>query len=116
MVTKRIKPGAKITLKLTKTQVDLIVENPLIDDDLLASIYTARVWDGIVSIRCTLAGLDQLSGYVSAEANTAKNRELRDKLNAISDEIDRVNLSYVETELRQPAAAVAHPRLSLVKK
>ncbi|MCF8168635.1 MAG: hypothetical protein K9K38_21010 [Rhodoferax sp.] len=46
--TKRLKPGGKVTLKLSMEQVDLIVEKTLIDDHLLESIHTARVWDGIV--------------------------------------------------------------------
>ncbi len=112
---KRLKPGVKVVLKLKVEQVDFIVERMLVDDDILAPIYSARVRDDIVSIECTLGDLEELAGYVAAEANNTKDRTLRKELDAISDEIDRLNLSYVETETSKQETPAPLPRLRLVK-
>lgn len=113
---KRLKPGGKVTLKLPVEQVDLIVEKTLIDDDLLATIHAAKVHDDIASIKCTLDDLDELAGYVAAVANNTKEKKLRRELDAISDQIDRLNLSYAETVLPIVGATAGQQRLRLVKK
>lgn len=112
--TRKLKPGDKAVLKLTVEQADLIVEQTFIDDAILAVIHAARVRDGVVAIRCTLDDLEELAGYVAAEANDTKDKKLRQKLDEISDEIDRVNLSYIDDSA--PSAPAAPPRLAIVKK
>jgi hypothetical protein len=113
---KRLKPGANVILKLKVKQVDLIVEQTLIDDDLLASIHAAKVRDDVVSIKCTLDDLEELAGYVAAEANNTKDRTLRKELDAISDEIDRLKLSYVDTTVSTQVATAPPPHIRIVKR
>ena len=110
---KQIKPSDTITLKLTEEQADLIVEHTLIDDDLLAIIHHSKLRDLVVSVRCTLADLKELSGYIAAESNNTKNKELQQRLDAISDAIDELTLSCVEVA---PVEPVSRRQLVLVKK
>ena len=93
---KYLKPGEKAVVKLTVEQVDLIVERTFIDEHILASKHAAKVWDGVLTIRCTLDQLEELAGCAAAEANNTKDRNLRRRLDAISDEIDRANLTYAD--------------------
>ena len=48
---KRLKPGEKIALSLTLAQVDLIVEQTLLGEGLLATIHAATVQDDTVFLR-----------------------------------------------------------------
>ncbi len=109
---KYLKPGEKVALKLSVERLDLIVDNVLIDEHILAVIHAARVRDGVATIRCTLDDLDELAGCVSAQAKHTKDKKLRHKLDAISDEIDRLNLTYAQ----DTPPITAAPRLTLVQK
>ena len=110
----QIEPGEMVTLKLTKEQADLMVEHTLIDDDLLAIIYHSRLRDNVVALRCTLDQLDELAGYVAAETNHTKNKKLQHELDAISEVIDDLNLTYMADTSPSKTAVKRH--LSLVKK
>ena len=112
---KQIKPGETVTLKLSKEQADLIVEHTLIDDDLLAIIYHSKLRDNVVAVRCTLDQLEELAGYVAAEANkNKKNKKHQLEIDAISEFIDDLNLTYrVDAS---PAQTAIKRHLTLVKK
>ena len=110
---KQIKSGEAVVLKLTQEQADLIVEHTLIDDDLLAIIHQSKLRDGIVSIRFTLDELEDLAGFVAAESNNTKDKQLQQRFDVISDAIDQLNLSYTEVT---PNGPVSNPHLALVKK
>jgi hypothetical protein len=110
----QIKPGDTVTLKLTEEQADLIVDLTLLDDDLLAIIHHSKLRDGVVSVRCTLDDLEVLSGYIAAESNNTKDKKLQRRLDAISDAIDELNLTYSTDTSTAPPMVKRH--LSLVKK
>jgi hypothetical protein len=110
---KLLKPGERVALKLPVEQADLIVEQTLIDDDLLAIIHHAKVRDGIVCAWFTLDELDDLAGYVAAEANNTKDKKLQQRFDAISEAIDKLSLSCAEAAADEPASK---RHLSLVQK
>jgi hypothetical protein len=109
---KQIKPGERVVLKLAEEQADLVVEKTLIDDDLLAIIHHAKLRDGFVSARFTLDELEDLAGFVAAEANHTKDEKLQKQFDAISEAIDQLSLSCTEDATIAPAKQ----HLSLVKK
>jgi hypothetical protein len=111
---KQIKPGDTVTLKLTEEQADLIVEHTLINDDLPAIIHHSKLRDGVVSVRCTLEDLEELSGYLAAKSNNTKDKRLQQRFDVISDAIDELNLSYSTDTSAAPPMVKRH--LSLVRK
>ena len=66
---KRLKPGEQVTLSLALDQVDLLTEDTLIGENLLAMLYASKVYDNVVRVRCSLDDLDQLFKYVADEAS-----------------------------------------------
>ncbi len=97
---KRLKPGERITLSLMLAQVELITEHTVIGEHLLAILYAAKVHDNVVRVRCTLDDLDQFSKHVSDEANNTKDKELQQKLDAMSEAIGTLEQSYYGAPLR----------------
>jgi hypothetical protein len=97
---KRLKPGEQLALLLTLAQVDLIVSHTCISENLLAVLYAAKVYDNEVRVRCTLDILDQLASHVATEAKTAKDKNLRQKLNAIVAVMISVEQRYYGVPLR----------------
>ena len=94
---KRLKPGERVTLSLTLDQVDLLTEDTLIGENLLAMLYAAKVYDNVVRVRCSLDDLDQLFTYVADEASNTKDNILQQKLDAIIDAIRTLEQSYYTT-------------------
>ena len=97
---KRLKSGEWVVLLLTLAQVDLIVDHTCISENLLAVLYAAKVYDNEVRVRCTLDNLEQLASHVATEAKNTKNKNLRQKLNAIFTVIRTVEQSYYGAPLR----------------
>ena len=91
---KHLKPGEKVALRLTRAQVDLIVDKTFIGGKLLAILYAARVWDDGVVVRCTLGHLVRLARHVESEASDATDMELQKKLAAIAVEIRTLEQRY----------------------
>ncbi len=76
---KHLKEGEKVALSLSLSQVDLIVEKTSIEEELLAILYAARVWDNLVIVRCTLANLGRFARHIKSEASTAQRSNLPKK-------------------------------------
>lgn len=115
MAKRLLKPGDRVVLKLSLEQADLIVGKTMIDDDLLAIIHHAKVRDAVVCSRFTLDELDELAGYVAAEANNTKDKKLQKAFDAISDAIDQLSIAYAEKAPVDPAVSRQN-HLTLVKK
>ncbi len=94
---KRIKPDEKIVLRLTRRQCDLIINETFSPSEL-----TGRLRLGIVGkkpvYRFTLGELDELMGYVAAEANHTPNRKLEKELLDIFGRIEQLLYAYTDED------------------
>jgi hypothetical protein len=97
---KRLKPGERVLLLMTVAQVELMLEHIGISENLVAVLYSSRVYDNVVRVRCTLDNLGQLAGYVAAEAKNTKDKKLRQECDAILEAIVAVEQSYYGARLR----------------
>ncbi len=111
---KHLKPGEKVVLSLTEEEARLITELTYISEERINTIYFSKLLDGIVSARHTLGELEELAGYIAAEANNTKDKRLRKKLDAISEKIEQLNLAYWDEA--SPNGPVTQRRLVLVKR
>ena len=94
---KRIKPDEKIVLRLTRRQCDLIINETFSPSEL-----TGRLRLGIVGkkpvYRFTLGELDELMGYVAAEANHTPNRKLEKELLEIFGRMEELAATHTEDD------------------
>jgi hypothetical protein len=93
---KHIPPGEKVPLSITLAQRDLIRDHTFAGLPLTDALNIAELKDKKIIAYYTLDDLDELAGYVSAAANHAKNRKLAKRLEAVYDEIRRVEDSYYD--------------------
>ncbi len=91
---KHLKEGEKVALSLSLSQVELIVEKTSIEEELLAILYAARVWDDVVIVRCTLANLGRFARHIKSEATSTKDSELQKQLVVILEEISKLEQRY----------------------
>ena len=94
---KRIKPDEKVVLRLTQRQCGLIIDKTFAPSEL-----TGRLRLGIVGkkpvYRFTLGELDELMGYVAAEANHTPNRKLERELLDIFGRIEQLLYTYTDED------------------
>ena len=94
---KRIKPDENVVLRLTRRQCDLIINETFSPSEL-----TGRLRLGIVGkkpvYRFTLGELDELMGYVAAEANHTPNRKLEKELLDIFGRIEQLLYAYTDED------------------
>jgi hypothetical protein len=72
---KRIRPDEKVPLELNDRERELILEHSLADEELTARLRIVPRPNEPPVYRFTLDELDELAGYVAAEANHANNKK-----------------------------------------
>jgi len=97
-IRKRVRPDEKVPLKLSARERELILEHTFADDELTAPLCIAPA-SNKASVYCfTLDDLEELMGYVAAEANHAKNKKLQKELDHLFERMAEVLNSYTDQD------------------
>jgi hypothetical protein len=76
-----------VVIELTLQERDLIIDHTLANDDLLNPLESAIVEGNKMKFVYTLDDLDDLLGYIAAEANHTENKKLEKQLDALYDKL-----------------------------
>jgi hypothetical protein len=95
---KRIRPDEKVSLNLNGAERELILQHTFADDDLTRRLRIVPRAGESAPYRFTLGELDDLAGYVAAEANHAKDKKLKKHLAHLFDRIQTVLESYTDED------------------
>jgi Plasmid pRiA4b ORF-3-like protein len=91
-----LKPGEKVEVDLTDAERRNLLEDlTCLDPELETALRNTSSGQ---PVKMTLDDLDQLSGWVAAEANHTKNKKLERTLDRIFDKIGRLLGTYTENE------------------
>ena len=93
---KQIAVGEKVPLELNDRERDLIMNHTFAGNDLTDSFRVVPGPGPPPSYRFTLDELDELAGYVAAEANHAKVKKLEKELRRLYARISAVPESYTD--------------------
>ena len=91
---KKIEPGERVVVKITPRQGVLIAEHTFADPELTEPLRLAETKGGKLLVRITLDELDELRGYVAAEANHAENKKLKRELDDLFQHLTGTMESY----------------------
>ena len=91
---KQIAVGEKVALELTERERDLIMKHTFAGSDLTDRLRIVPSPGRRPFYRFTLDDLDELAGYVAAEANHAKVKKLEKELRQLYGRIAAVLESY----------------------
>jgi len=97
---KPVPPGGKIPLRLSTRERELILEHTFADDELTVPLLTAPTSNKAAVYAFTLDDLEELVGYVAAEANHAKDKKLRKELEQLFARMETVLESYTDENHR----------------
>ena len=84
----------KVSVLLTKKQIDLIIEHTFAEDDLLDALRISELAGAKRKARFTLHDLEDLNGHVAATSNHCNDKKLQQDLDFIYEIIQEVELKY----------------------
>jgi hypothetical protein len=93
---KQIAVGENVSLELTERESDLIMRHTFAGNNLTDRLRIVPSLGRRPSYRFTLDDLDELAGYVAAEANHAKVKKLEKELRQLYGRIAEVLESYTD--------------------
>jgi hypothetical protein len=94
MRRKKIAPEAKVQVSFTPRERELVLEYTLAGPDVTGSIAAAPERRGKFSVPYTRDDLDELLGYIAAEANHCKEAKLRKELYGLFERLRKLMESY----------------------
>lgn len=98
MNRKKIPYGTKLPVLLSLPQRDLIVENTFYPGD---AFHTAIMEGQGIRVDLSLDDIEEIQGYVAAEANHCKDRKLQKRLDALFEVFEEFLDTYDDQEEMQ---------------
>lgn len=91
---KQIKPGSAVDVLFTPAERDLILEHTFAGPDVTDRLQLATVKGNKLAVNYTLDDLDELLGYIAAEANNTEDARLQKQLDKLWDQLKKTMESY----------------------
>jgi hypothetical protein len=85
----------RINIRLTIEERDLILKQTFAGDDLTDRLNEAKVEGNNIKVAYTLDELDDLAGFIAAEANHAEDRKQARRLEALYNKISDIENKYL---------------------
>src|SRR5438046_10761425 len=76
---KKIKRGQKVAVGFKPRERELVLDHTFAGPELTSALRKARLVDGRHIVRYTLADLEELLGFVAAEANHSTDKEIQNE-------------------------------------
>jgi uncharacterized coiled-coil protein SlyX len=95
MKRKKIPYGTKVPVRLTNQQRDLIRDHTFYPGDLLNLALAEGTG---IRVELTLDDIEEIQGYVAAEANHCENLKLKKQLDALFQKFHGLQDSYDDQE------------------
>ena len=86
--------GQKIMVTFTLNERDLILNCMVLENYLIEMFKIAIIKNNQISIHFTIDELEDLLGYIAAEANHADDKKLVNRLEKLYDRLDELVLLY----------------------
>jgi hypothetical protein len=91
---KKIRQGQKVEIRFSPRERVLVLEHTFAGPELTTALRRAQLESDQYMIRYTLNDLDELLGFVAAEANHSTDKKLRKELDALYVRVRREMESY----------------------
>ena len=101
MARNKIEPDSAVEVLLSPAERDLVLEHTFAGPNLTERLKLARVAETKLAVRYTLDDLDELIGYVAAEANHTEDAALQEALDALYQRIKDEMESYDDGEWQE---------------
>jgi hypothetical protein len=93
-----IEPGERIPIRFTAAERKLILEHTYAGGALTARLSVALVNGSRLTVQYSLEDLDELLGFIAAEANHSKDQRLAARLYRLYDRLSDIEQSTIEMD------------------
>src|SRR5947209_4686324 len=100
---KKIRQGQTVEVRFSPRERVLVLEHTFTGPDLTTTLRRAQLESGRYVVRYTLNDLDELLGFVAAEANHSTDKKLRRELDALYVKVRREVESYDDGLSKPPS-------------
>ena len=94
VMRKKIKQGQKVAVGFKPRERELVLDHTFAGPELTSALRKARLVDGRHIVRYTLADLEELLGFVAAEANHSTDKKLQNELDTLHARLSLEMESY----------------------
>ncbi len=84
----------ELEIKFTKDERDLIIDHTFAGPDLTKRLQIAQIKGQSLITKYSANDLEELIGYIAAEANHTDDKQLQKKLDKLFDKLDRIFEKY----------------------
>ena len=98
MKRKKIKFGEKVPIKFTLDERDLILNNTFAGGYLIDPLKIAPMEKNKINVMYSIDDLEELNGYIAAEANHCEDIKLQKKLDKLFERLSKIEQSYILEE------------------
>ncbi len=126
MKTRRIRADELVPITFTARERIIVLDHTFAGGEMTEPLEAARAARGKCVVRYTLDDLDELLGYVAAEANHSKSKKLQAELDALYNRLQAEMESYDDGQWQEPSvtfglakkpgAAAPRAQLTVVKR
>lgn len=99
---KKIEPDQPVEVSFSPRERDLILEHTFADGELTDRLRVVEVKGTKFVAKYTLEDLDELLGYIAAEANHTPNKKLQKELDALFARLQHEMQSYDDGQWPHP--------------
>ena len=85
----------QIDINFTIAERDLIINQTFADDHLIERLQRAELKGKYIKVLYTLDEIDDLAGFIAAEANHTEDRTLQKKLEILYDKLADIEDNYL---------------------
>ena len=85
----------RINIKFTIDERNLIVNQTFAGDDLTERLLEAKTEGKYIKVAYTFSELEELAGFIAAEANHTEDKKLEKQLDALYDKISDIENKYL---------------------
>ena len=89
-----IGPGERVNVTFSERERSLVIDHTFADAELSEPLESASLERGRYSVRYTLDDIDELAGFVAAQANHTKKKRLQKELYALHERLHGEMESY----------------------
>ena len=126
MKTRRIKPNERVPVAFSARERILVLDHTFAGGEVIEPLEAARGARGQCVAEYTLEDLDELVGYVAAEANHSKSKKLQAELDKLYDRLQAEMQPYDDGRwqdssvtfgvTKKPKMRTPRAKLALVKR
>lgn len=89
----------EIEIKLTFKERDLIINKTMADSALIKKLKIVDIKEKYIKVSFSLEEIDELAGFIAAEANHVKDKKLQNQLDKLYEKLAKIEEATIKNKI-----------------